>query len=269
MSLLVHKHRWQPPSDIPVRHQGVYLLHGTGEHGGRYERLATRLAGLGWRVGAHDHPGHGLSGGQRGLIDPCGSLATQAAIQVQAFAMETGTPPILFGHSLGGVLAAELVLIHALPVSGLILSAPGFVPVMKPSARIKLALLSTLAPQLCLDLGYDPGELTHDDTEKAAALQDPLIHGVKSATLVNWLVQSGQRCLSLATTLRVDTLVLIAGDDRIIDSSQTRKFTANAPAEFICAHEYKGYFHELLNETPEQRERVMIDIEHWLQRLSE
>ena len=61
----IHTRRWRPAKNVKKIDTGVYLLHGTGEHSGRYEHLAQRLTALGFVVGAHDHIGHGLSGGAR------------------------------------------------------------------------------------------------------------------------------------------------------------------------------------------------------------
>jgi alpha-beta hydrolase superfamily lysophospholipase len=264
MNSLIHSYRWRPPAGVLQRPNGVYILHGTGEHAGRYEQLAIRLAASGWLVGAHDQPGHGRSAGKRGLIDPPGALVTQAAIQIQAFANETGSMPILFGHSLGGVVATELVLQHGLSVKGLILSAPAFVPITSTMDRIKLRLLTLIAPRLCLDLGYNASRLTHDEQIQELAQADPLIHSCKSTTLVNWMMQSGQRSLDIASTLESPTLLLIAGDDLIVESDKTRLFAGRVSAGKMTSIEYDGFYHELLNETPERRERVIADIEKWL-----
>lgn len=269
MTNSIHTHRWNPPEGIPVQAHGIYLLHGTGEHAARYDGFAQRLAAQGFRVGAHDHPGHGRSMGQRGLIDPPGSLATQAAIHIQAFAEDTDSKPIVFGHSLGGALATELVLQHHLALSGLILSAPALVPIMRIVDRLKLKLLTLAAPSLCLNLGYDAGRLTHDESIKKIAESDPLIHGFKSAIFVNWLIKSGRGSMEKAGQLNVDTLLLIAGADPIIDSSKTRQFANQINKSILTVHEYEDAFHELLNETPELRERVMTDIDHWLERFKQ
>jgi len=206
-----HSLRWNPPEGQAVKKQGVYLLHGTGEHADRYEHLAQRLSGAGYRVGAHDHPGHGRSSGKRGVFDPPGELATQAAIQCQRFAAETGCAPVLFGHSLGGV-----------------------------------------------------SRLTHDENIRTKAEADPLNHGFKSASLVQWLIRSGARQLANASELDTDTLLLIAGDDPVVNSARTREFADLMANERLTLHEYDGYFHEILNETPERAERVFTDILQWV-----
>ena len=238
-----------------------------GETEARYDRLAIRLASHGWRVAAHDHVGHGRSRGQRGLVHPENVLSSVATDQIDNFATRTGATPVVFGHSLGGVLATQLVIEQKLSVAGLMLSAPAFAAMMRPVDHLKLQILSTFAPKLCLDLGYDPSRLTQDADEQQAASGDALIHGYKSATLVNWLLRTGQRMIDQAEQVKVDTLRLTrAGADLVADSSKTRLFASKIPAQHLTVHDYEDCFHELLNETPERRDRMMSDMERWLER---
>lgn len=265
MTSTIHTHRWNPPAGSPERPLGIYLLHGTGEHAARYDRLATRLASHGWCIAAHDHVGHGRSLGRRGLVHPENVLSSVATDQIDTFAAQTGATPVVFGHSLGGVLATQLVIEEKLPVAGLMLSAPAFAALMRPIDHVKLRLLSAFAPKLCLDLSYDPGRLTQDPGEQQAALADTLIHGYKSATLVNWLLRTGQRMIDQAEQLDVDTLLMIAGADLVADSDKTRLFASKVPEQYLTVHDYEDYYHELLNETPEKRDRMMSDMERWLE----
>nr|MBX2836674.1 lysophospholipase [Gammaproteobacteria bacterium] len=219
----------------------------------------------GFIVGSHDHPGHGLSQGKRGVINPPGALVTQAAVQIHEFALETGRTPVVFGHSLGGVVATELVITHRMSVAGLVLSAPAFAPYISWGNRVKLKLLTHLAPQFAQELPYDASRLTHDKEEQAKAEQDPLNHGFKSASLVSWLVESGQRSIEDAQQLDVKTLLLIAGDDPVVDSGQTERFGQQVRSELLTTCRYQDYRHEILNETPERRSRVVADIVQWMQ----
>ncbi len=263
-SLEVHRHRWLPREGVPRKPQGVYLLHGTGEHGARYARLASRLAAAGWAVGAHDHPGHGLSGGLQGRIPIPGTYATRAAIEFSAFERETGATPFLFGHSLGGVVAAELVLLHRLPVAGLLLSAPAIVPRLGWQDALRLKLYSVLVPRLTVNTPYDPSRLTHDLEQQRLASADPLIHGYKSAEFVSWLIAAAERVSAAAEQLDVDTLLMIAGDDVVIDIERTREFAARLPSHHLTMTTYEHCHHELLNAAPETRQRIEGDILEWL-----
>lgn len=262
----IFKRRWEPAASCLEKPHGVYLLHGIGEHSGRYERLASWLTDQGWRVGAHDHPGHGQSNGKRGLLEPVGALSTQAAIQFQQFAIETNSTPILLGHSLGGTLAAELVIVHKLPVAGLVLSAPGLVPVMTIWDHVKLNILHTIAPNLCLEQPFDASLLTHDEIEVQANIDDKLTHSYISAALVNWLVDSGRRSIARANELDIDTLLLIPEADKLVDPAGSKAFAERAPAENVSVKFYSDFYHEIFNESPERRDVVMTDLKHWLNR---
>lgn len=260
----VHRHRWSPPPGAALRERGVYLLHGTGEHGGRYERLVQRLVDAGWQVGAHDHPGHGRSGGPRGRLPVPGAMATRAAIECMRFAHETGAAPYLFGHSLGGVVACELVLLHGMDVAGLVLSAPAIVPRLTRTEALKLWALSRLSPSTTVELPYDPTRLTHDTEQQELARADTLIHGFKSAELIGWLMSAATQVLDAAPLLDVESLMLIAGDDVVIDTRRTRQFIDSAPDGLITDIVYDGCHHELLNEREPARTRVEDDILAWL-----
>ncbi len=267
MTLSIHTHRWYPEDGhSPV--QGVYLLHGVGEHAGRYERLAQSLLNLGYVVGAHDHPGHGKSEGKRGVIEPQYPLVDEAVKQLQLFSDETGKPPILFGHSLGGVAAATIAIENAVPLAGLILSAPALVPQIGRLDRFKLNALATVAPYFVQDLSYDPTRLTHDKQEQEKALKDPLIHGFKSASLINWIVKAGFAVTQSPSKLNTPTLILVPEDDPVVHAEQTLAFADKLPENLTTIRRYPDYKHEILNETPERREKVLLDIERWLHKLS-
>ena len=263
----LHRHRWDPPAGATPRPCGVYLLHGIGEHAGRYERLAARLVREGWSVAAHDHRGHGRSGGARGVALPPDRLVADARGELERFAERTGSEPVLFGHSLGGVVATEIALERGVALAGLALSAPAIVPRLTATDRLKLRLMTTLAPSRALELPYDANRLTHDPVEIAAAHADELVHGFKSAGLVNWLIGSARRALERAPEIDVPTLLLIAGEDLLIDTAETIAFAERLPAPGPTVHRYEGYRHELLNETTDRRERVTADIVRWLESL--
>lgn len=264
MASSIHRYRWQPPKQTVRQSRGVYLLHGIGEHAGRYERLAKRLTELGYEVGAHDHPGHGQSSGKRGVLDSSDQLENCASEQLDAFRTETGSSPFLFGHSLGGLAATSMVLNHNAKVAGLLLSVPAYSPLISRSNKVKLAVLNRLAPRLARELPYHVQNLTHDETEQEKALADPLNHRYKSASIISWIVKTGKRSIEQANALNVPTLVLIAGEDRVIDSQAILEFISAAPKQQITKHYYPDHRHEVLNETPLKRQQVLVDIEQWL-----
>lgn len=264
MTSTVYQHRWHAAAGATPQGRGIYLIHGIGEHAGRYQRLAQQLCELGYEVGAHDHPGHGKSAGKRGVIDSDFHLEETAAAQFAEFAQETGSTPILFGHSLGGLVAASMVLNLEVEVAGLILSAPAFAPFISPYNRIKLKVLNLLAPKFTQQLPYTAHFLTHDEQEQHKGRTDPLNHRYKSASIVTWLVNIGKLTLEKAPQLNVPTLVLIAGEDVVVNPEAMQIFVERAPAQMITKETYPDFRHEILNETIDRRAQVHADIEKWL-----
>jgi alpha-beta hydrolase superfamily lysophospholipase len=243
---------------------GIYLLHGLGEHCGRYDALATWLAERGWQVRAHDHHGHGRSPGVRGTIPRSGALAEDAADLVGRFARELGRRPVLFGHSMGGALAAELVVVRRLPVAALVLSSPALDPGLNRLQRLMLAAMLRLAPGRTMRNGLDPRRISHDPTVVEAYLEDPLVHDRVSARLVAWLVAAGEAAIAAADSLSVDTLMLVAGDDALVAAQGSRRFAERAPAGRVTLRWYDGLWHEVFNERAEDRARVLADLDEWL-----
>jgi len=264
MASSIYQHRWHPHNDAQRPARGVYLLHGIGEHAGRYARLVNRLTELGYVVGAHDHPGHGRSSGKRGILISNEQLEICAAEQFESFKAETGTLPYLFGHSLGGLVATSMVLNHDVEVAGLILSAPAFRPLISKVNKVKLAILNSIAPRYTQQLPYHAHNLTHDESEQEKGRNDPLNHRYKSASIITWLIETGKRSIEQASELDVDTVILIPGDDRVVDEQGIRDFINAAPGRFITEHFYQDFRHEALNETLERRRTVLVDIEQWL-----
>ncbi len=268
MSGSIYSHRWHPPTNAPKKNQGIYLLHGIGEHAGRYERFAAWLTSLGYEVGAHDHPGHGQSVGKRGVIESDNTLVDAAIDQFKEFEQETGSLPILFGHSMGGLVATSMVLDKQLAVAGVLLSAPAYAPIITPFNKVKLKILELLAPRFTQQLPYNAELLTHDKDEQQRGTNDELNHRYKSASIVGWIVRNGERAIASAHLLSVPTLILIPGLDAVVDAGQTQLFVEHAPDSIITAHYYADCLHELLNETPDRRDVVLADIEHWLNTFS-
>lgn len=243
---------------------GVYLLHGLGEHCGRYQALATWLAERGWQVRAHDHRGHGRSPGRRGGLPRASALVEDAADLVGRLAGEIGRRPVLLGHSMGGALAAELVLLRRLPVDSLVLSSPGLDAGLNSVQRLMLAAMLRIAPGRPIGNGLDPRKLSHDPAVVDAYLEDPLVHDRVCARLVKWLLDAGRGAIAAADTLAVDTLMLVAGDDALVAPAGSRRFADRAPTGRVTLHWYEGLWHEVFNERAEDRARVFGDLERWL-----
>ncbi len=243
---------------------GVMIVHGLGEHGGRYAEVAHWFTARGWRVRAHDHRGHGRSDGARGRLQRHDDLLDDALAVLADLAAQLAEPPLLIGHSLGGALAAQMALVREARLRGLVLSSPALDPGLSGFQKLLTRVLLRLAPDLAIGNGLDPLRVSRDARTVRAYLDDPLVHDRVSARLVNWLVTAADQVQAAASRLQIDTLLLVAGADALVRPTGSRRFADAAPAARLTLHWYDGLYHELFNELPDDRARVLADLERWL-----
>jgi len=266
-SSTIHQHRWSADESIEAPARGVYLFHGLGEHGARYEHVAQWLVARGYRVGSHDHPAHGRSPGKRGVLEDENAINDCAVEQFEGFKEECDGPVVLFGHSLGGALAANLVLRGAISPASMILSAPAFQPSLTGWEQAQLSLMYRLAKNLTVTARLSGPLLTHDESMRQAWQADPLISRTVSARLIKWLVDTGHQALEMAPQLTVPTLLLVPLADVIVEPAGSENFAERAPDDKITMHTFDGLYHELFNETPVDRQRVFAHVDQWLSRV--
>lgn len=241
----------------------VHLVHGLGEHIGRYEALAAALNGRGWRVVGHDHRGHGRSDGARGRVPAADTLLRDLTQVIDTLRTARGGPRVLLGHSLGGLIAARFVAegLQDRPadwhrgVDALVLSSPALDPGMNAAQKVLLALLGPVAPQLALGNGLDPTWVSRDPAVVRAYIDDPLVHDRVTPRLVRFIVDAGEMVRSLAPRWRVPTLLMWAGSDRCVAPRGSAAFAAAAPVSVVTAHEFAPLAHEIFNE-PERAEVI-------------
>jgi len=265
--LRLHLQRWPAPG---VAHGTVQIVHGLGEHIGRYEALAAVLNAAGWHVAGHDHRGHGRSEGARGTIDgPQSLLADLSAVSDH---VRGGGRLVLLGHSLGGLIAARFVAegLHGQAerwqrdVDGLVLSSPALHAGLNPLQRAQLALASRLAPDLRLSNGLKPEWVSRDPEVVRRYVADPLVHDRVTARLVDFIVEAGELVRSRAPQWRVPTLLMWAGADRCVAPAGSAEFAAAAPPDVLTAQVFPGLYHEIFNEP--EREQVLAHLLRWLTR---
>jgi len=227
----------------------VLIVHGLGEHSGRYARVATRLNAAGYAVRAYDQYGHGESSGSRGglaqdlqLVEHLGEVA--AATQ----ASRPGTNFVLLGHSLGGLVVASAVARGLVTPSLLVLSSPALAVKMAVWQRAAVQWLPRLAPNLTLGNGLDPRILCHDPQVVADYIADPLVHDRICARLGAFVALEGERVRAAASDWSVPTLLLYAGNDLAVDPSGSREFAALAPRDVLQAQCFASMYHEIFNE---------------------
>ncbi|MDM0107522.1 alpha/beta hydrolase [Variovorax sp. J22R24] len=241
----------------------VVLVHGLGEHAGRYPHVAERLNAWGFAVRAADHHGHGASSGARGGLPTVNRLVDDLALVVDdARAAYPGSPLVLLGHSLGGLVAASFVARAVRPVDALVLSSPALDAGISGFQRFLIATLSMLAPDLRVGNGLDVKYLSHDPAVAPAYRSDPLCHDRIGARLARFLADEGVVVQAAAPAWHVPTLLIYAGDDRLVNPAGSRTFAAAAPASVLSTTCFPAHYHEIFNEN--EAATVFDTLQRWL-----
>ena len=244
----------------------VLLVHGLGEHVGRYDAVARRLNAWGFAVRGYDQYGHGESGGPRGGLTGEMRLLDDPADMVDATRarMAAHQPLVLLGHSMGGLVAARFVSMHLRPVDALVLSSPALDPGLNAVQKLLLATLPRILPNLRVGNGLDAQYLSHDPAVVAAYLADPLCHDRISARLARFIADGGPATVARAAHWSVPTLLMWAGADKLVNPAGSRAFAAAAPRGVVQSHGFEPLFHELFNESPELADPVFALLRQWL-----
>ncbi|HYN07548.1 MAG TPA: alpha/beta hydrolase [Vicinamibacterales bacterium] len=259
---------WPLPGHV-TRRGAVLLIHGVGEHSGRYDHVADALHAVGLHVRGYDQRGFGVSQGPQGRLPWSDALQDDAQLMYAKYeadlaAQGESRPPFLLAHSMGGAVAARIVTARSVRPRGLILSSPAFDPVLSAAERGAIEFFSGSAPNLPLRHHIRPEQVTHDPDVIQAIKDDILMHNHVSPRLVMSIITAGQGALATAPTLTVPTLLQVAGSDSVVVPAKSRDFAQALPDGVGCLLWYEHLFHEIYNESPPDRARVLSDLQTWL-----
>ena len=250
------------PSANPPRGT-VLLVHGLGEHMGRYSHVASHLNHWGFAVRGYDHYGHGQSNGPHGglpsdtrLLDDVSRMVDDTRTQMPA-----GSPLVLLGHSMGGGVVGRVVSLHPTKVDALVMSSPALDPGLNAFQKLLLATLPAIAPNLRVNNGLDAQLICHNPAVVRAYLADPLDHDRISARLARFIATAGPATVEQAPQWSTPTLLMFAGSDKLVNPEGSRSFAAKAPA-CVSAHCFEHMYHEIFNE-PDQAQ-VFSHLKTWL-----
>ncbi|HEX4720790.1 MAG TPA: alpha/beta hydrolase [Thermoleophilaceae bacterium] len=244
--------RWGTPDPKRI----VVIVHGIGEHSGRYEHVATRLAADGAVVYAPDHHGHGRSDGELGLVDDIeGMVDDLARVVEKARSEHPGLPVAMLGHSLGGLLATRLVQRGEHGLSGLVLTDPfvGGNP----------AFEGLLAMDPMPDVPVDPAALSRDPAVGEAYANDPLVyHGPLARQSLASIFAAVDAIRSGPGFASLPTLWIHGEEDTLAPLGCTREAIERLRGDQFEEQIFPGARHEVLNET--NREEVLDEIARFL-----
>jgi alpha-beta hydrolase superfamily lysophospholipase len=243
------------------------IVHGFGEHSGRYMNIVNRLTGRGYVVYGFDQRGHGRSPGQRGHINCWEEYRGDLKAFLNMIGkQEPNLPLFLLGHSMGALVALDYLLCHPAALRGAIISGAPLEPagVAKPYLVILARFLSRLWPRFSLPLKLDPSALSRDPAVVKAYETDRLVHGVATSRWGMESLATIERVKAQAAEVKVPMLLIHGGADRLNSPNGSRGFFENVN---LCDKElkvYPGTYHEPHNDM--DCEQVAKDIEQWLER---
>jgi len=227
----------------------VLLVHGLGEHVGRYDEWSDRFVSYGIGMAGVDLPGHGRSDGRRGHI---GSFRVTEQL-LRLLIKETGStfpgiPLILYGHSLGGGIVTDYLVRNSPGIKMAVVTSPWLKLAFEPPAykMILAAVAGRLFPSFIQPSGLDINHLSHNAAVVKAYSEDPLVHDRISAGLFNSTMNAARNSLEKSENISVPVLLLHGQDDMI--SSPGGSILLAGKNSLIDLKIWPGGFHELHNE---------------------
>jgi len=239
---------------VPDQHTGpiVILVHGFGEHCGRYDHVVTQLAEAGIGVLRFDYRGHGQASGKRGHVmsfdDYLGDLDGAISLVRRRW---PDAPRFILGHSQGGLITLLYLAERGGDQVGAVVTSPFLGFAIKVPAWKALAGrgLSRLIPGFSMPTGLDAGVLCHIPAVVEAYTSDPLVHTVATSRWFTEAERAHERVLHGAAQIESPLLVLQAGDDQLVDPAATEAVFEKVGSGDKEYHRYDGLYHEILNES--------------------
>jgi acylglycerol lipase len=255
--------------EAPEPRISLLLLHGLGEHSGRYGAFASFLAGTGITVFSFDLRGHGCSQGLRGHIDAFPRfledlLAMEGEMERQVV---REVPRVLMGHSLGGLIGLRRLQTFTGPFIGGVFSAPWLETAQPKWMRSLGRSLGWALPEFPFPSGISPGRLTRDPDMMRSIKEDPLIHRRITGRLLREAERVQAEVLGYRGFLNLPLLFLVPGRDPVVKSSVTMEFARGIVGEGVLVEILEDRLHEALNDVG--REEVYGLVSRWLHSLSE
>ena len=252
---------WECPNPTAI----VCIVHGLGEHSGRYAHVAEYFNANNFTVFAYDQRGHGKSGGKKGhspsyeiLLDDVEEILKEARAEYNDL------PIFLYGHSFGGNVVCNYALLRDTnELKGLIVSSPWLKLATEPPAfQVKLAkFVSKILPSLTQPNGLNVTDISTDKAAVEAYKNDPLVHNKISTKLFTDVYNSGFWAIENADRLKLSTLVFHGSDDNITSPDGSQEFAQNA-GELVEFKLWEGMKHETHNDL--KKDEVISFVTAWI-----
>ncbi len=246
------------PATGPAR-ASLLIVHGLGEHGGRYERAAGIFAARGFDTWSLDLRGFGASGGRRAYVERLDVWLDDVADRLAAL-RKLGRPVVLFGHSVGGLVCVRYAESDRPQPDLLVLSAPAVADTLPAWKHVLGRFLGRLTPTVAVKNAIDGAVLSRDPAVGVDYVADPLnVHSTTARLGAVLLGAQGQAIADLAR-ISVPTLVIHGGSDQLVPTASSEVFAGRPATE---RRVYPGLAHETLNEP--EGPQVAGDVAAWIE----
>jgi alpha-beta hydrolase superfamily lysophospholipase len=243
----------------------LLVVHGLAEHSGRYHNLVNYFVPRGYGVYAFDQRGHGKSDGLRGYVNKFSDFVNDLHCFLGVVrSRHPDTKILIFGHSVGGTVAAAYATLHQDGLDGLILSGASLSTPSDVSAGLILLarLLSYLMPKTSL-YAIDAEGISRNRDVVVAYVNDPMVYrGKIRARLGVELIKAMAMVRQGMPKIRLPLLIMHGTSDRLSEPKGSELLFDKAGSIDKTLKMYDGFYHEIFNET--ERERVFADMEAWL-----
>ncbi len=252
---------WEP--DSPPK-AVICLVHGLGEHSGRYAHVAETLNRGGYAVIASDLRGHGKTEGKRGQSPSFNAFMDDVAILMGEYAQRyAGLPCFLWGHSLGGVLVANYVLRRKPRLTGVVITSPGLkTSISDQKMKIQFAKIAgKFMPEMSMPTGLDAKLISRDPAVVERYVNDPLVHGTATLAMAKYTIEAIPWVYAHASEWDLPVLIMHGDADAIAFVSGSEEF-ASKIAQDCTLKIWPGLWHETHNEP--EKEQVLAYALGWL-----
>ncbi len=245
-SLQLHIRHWALDSPKAV----LLIVHGFGEHSGRYSGMAEYFNSRGIAVISYDHRGHGLSEGKRGLLLSWKEFREDlGAVDNEAARLYPTLPLFILGHSLGGTMTLDYILSSGHSPRGVIISAPALgAPGISPFLLGIAKILTAVTPRLTLSTALDSDSISRDPEECRVYREDPLVHDKASVKLASELSAVQEVIFSRSDNMHCPLLLCYGSEDRIAPHEPIEAFFNRSGSDDKEMKVFEGGFHEIHND---------------------
>lgn len=252
---------WTPEQPRAV----IAIIHGMGEHSGRYERTAKRFNQAGLAVISYDQIGHGKTSGKRGHSPDMDTLY-RAVMHLLNEAEERfpQLPVFLYGHSMGGNVAANTLLRLKPDIRGAVLSSPWLqLPSPPPSWQVLLGrIMMRLYPSFSDKTRLDPKKISREEAEVKLYIDDDMVHDMITPSMFFPMADAGEWAITQANALKIPVYIMHGTGDQLTSHKASEQFAENAGQQ-AQLRLWEGGFHELHHD--KEKEAVLNEVISWIE----